>query len=117
MPRGNRRKGYAKVFRIRPPFPRPKIRKVLSYARFYGLYVNKKGETKRFSFQVRINPRYSNKLVGRLVRVVCNMLLDKNIPEHRMGQIFPSFWNLIKNARWIRVEKLLDYKAGVQYVR
>ena len=117
MQRGSRKRGYAKAFRVRPPFPRPKIRRVESYARFYGLYKNKKGEVKRMGFYVKINPRYSNRLVGALMRAVCKNLIANRIPEHRLGQTFRSFTDLMLNTRWITIKRLLQYEAGVRYVR
>ena len=87
------------------------------YARFYGLYETMRGNKKRFSFSVRVNPRLTNAEKYRYIVIVCNELLNKEIPEHRQGDVFSSFRELLFRTDWFRVRKLIDYKAGVVYER
>lgn len=87
------------------------------YARFYGLYINRIGKRKRFSYSVRISPRLSNRRKYRYIVIVCNALLNKEIPEHRQGEVFYSFRELLHETRWVRVRRLLEYHAGVEYER
>ena len=88
-----------------------------AWARFYGLYKTMIGKKKRFSFSIRISPKLSNQAVHRYIVIVCNALLNKEIPVHRMGDVFHSFRELIHKTEWVEVRKLLNYHAGVIYER
>ncbi|MEM2111349.1 MAG: hypothetical protein QXX08_05675 [Candidatus Bathyarchaeia archaeon] len=87
------------------------------YARFYGSYVTITGKIKRFSFSVKVNPRLNNRVKYRRIVTVCNSLLDKMIPEHKQGDIFNTFAELLYRTRWFRVRRLRNYQAGMVYER
>lgn len=87
------------------------------YARFYGLYQTITGKKKRFSYVVKISQRLSERQVYRLMVVACGALLDSAIPEHKRGQVFSSFGELLRRTRWFRIRKIIRYKAGVIYER
>ena len=116
MPRGVRRL-KRKAFRPRPYIPRPTFGRVRKYARFYGLYRSKTGKTKCFAFQVYLSPKIDNRQIQRYMVVVCNLLLDRNLPVHKSGEVFSSFRDLIWGTKWVRIRKLLSYEAGVEYER
>lgn len=87
------------------------------YARFYGNYVSMTGKRKRFSFQIRVSPRLSGRQKYRLIVRTCNALLDNTIPQHRQGEVFDNFGDLLKRTKWFRVRKLRQYEAGMVYER
>jgi len=89
------------------------------YARFYGLYETATGKIKRFSFQVRVGSalKRNRRKLGWLIRTTVRALKDETVPEHRQGEVFSSFRELIFNTSWFKVRRLLDYKAGVIYER
>jgi hypothetical protein len=87
------------------------------YARFYGSYRSETGKTRRFSFQVKIARSLSNRKKSILIRNVVSNILDRRVPVHKMGQSFSSFRELLRRTTWVRVRRILDYKAGVKYVR
>ena len=87
------------------------------YARVYALYETTTGKRKRASFQVYKNPRMSNKTFGQAIRVVIRNILDKRIPVHKQGEVFSSFNELLRRTKWVRVRKILRYKAGAIYER
>lgn len=90
------------------------------FARFYALYLTMTKKRKRASFSVKINPRLSGKQKQRYIIMVINALNDETnpaIPVHRQGDVFSSFPELLEATPWIRIRKLLKYKAGVTYER
>lgn len=112
MPRGTRS-------RLRPLPPHLRMRRVLyrEYARFYGTYRSMTGKTKRFSFAVKVDPRLSPKAKYEYIVMTCNALLDRYAPQHKQGQIFATFNELLNETPWFRVRKILRYKAGMRYER
>ena len=112
MPKGTRSR-----LRPHPSHLRISRGQYKEYARFYGTYRSTTGKTKRFSYAVRVNPRLSRAVKYRLMVVMVNALLNKNVPQHRQGQVFPNFHELLLYTPWFRVRKLLQYKAGMHYVR
>lgn len=86
------------------------------YLRLYGLFVPELSiREKRFGFSVRINPKLSDRQVRKKVAEVINNLLNRKVPEHKKGQIFRSFKELLERTHWKKVRKVLSYKAGVIY--
>jgi hypothetical protein len=88
--------------------------------RVYGLIKTMTGKTKRISFQVKIGSglmRNKRKL-SRLIRTVVNAIkYQKKVPVHRQGDVFSSFKELFDRTKWVKIRRLLDYKAGVIYAR
>jgi hypothetical protein len=115
----SRREEVRERFRPAPPYLRASRNRARyrEYARFYGLYVNRAGKRNRFSFSVRVNPRLTNAEKYRYYVSVCNALLSEEIPEHRQGDIFDSFRELLWRTNWFRVRRLVEYKAGAVYER
>lgn len=95
--------------RLRYGLPHPE------YARFYCLYKTTTGKTKRASFQVRVSPKLNNKRVGEHMRTVCTNMVHRRIPEHRQGDVFNSFKEVLKETPWFRVRKIMWYRAGAVY--
>jgi hypothetical protein len=84
------------------------------YARFYGNYITNTGKRKRASFQVNISG-YRGKAKYLLIKNVCTRLLKREIPEHKQGQVFSSYDELMHRTHWFRVRRIERYKAGVRY--
>jgi len=117
--------------RPRPPPPifralrsAAKLRKkgTVGYARFYALFEDIRGKKKRASFAVRVRSKYlastsQRRALMRWIRTVCNAMLDNTMPVHKYGQRFKSFRELLKETKWVEIRRLLDYRAGVVYVR
>ena len=90
----------------------------VEYARFYGLYVNRVGKRKRFSFAVRVDLRMSNREIHKNIAIVCNAInYDWTMPGHRLGHFFHSFHELLNETPWFKVRRIVRYKAGAHYVR
>jgi len=87
------------------------------YARFYGSYRATTGQTRRFSFQVKVSRRLSARDKMKLIRTVCLNIKDRELPAHKMGQTFDSFKELLRRTAWFRVRRILNYQAGMRYVR
>ena len=89
------------------------------HGRFYGLYETTTGKRKRFSFQVRVGSalKRNRRKLGWLMRMTVRALKDKTVPQHRQGEVFSSFRELIFKTRWFKVRRMLDYRAGVIYER
>lgn len=88
--------------------------------RFYGLYQTLDGRRKRASFQVMVSPSMlrRRKGLGGLIRATINAIkYQKKMPIHRQGDVFSSFSELLFRTPWVRIRKLLRYKAGVEYER
>jgi hypothetical protein len=86
----------------------------VTYARFYGKYVTSVGKTKRFSFQVRMDPGTGGFAQYSTVRNICGNLLRNEIPLHKPGQIF-SLAELLHRTKWVRVRRIVEYKVGMRY--
>ena len=87
--------------------------------RVYGLVETLTGKRKRISFQVKVSTallRNKQKLM-QLIRATVNAIkYQKTIPVHRQGDVFSSFKELF-GTKWVRIRRLLDYKAGMHYER
>lgn len=87
------------------------------YARAYERYESKTGRVKRQSFSVKVDP-YKNPIVQyKLMRHLCNKFKNNMIPLVPQGYVFDDFGDLFIATRWIKVGKVLSYKAGMEYVR
>jgi hypothetical protein len=88
--------------------------------RVYGLVETLTGKRKRISFQVKVSTallRNKQKLM-QLIRATVNVIKNqKMIPVHRQGDVFSSFKELFDRTKWVRIRRLLDYKAGMHYER
>jgi hypothetical protein len=85
------------------------------YARFYGMVRTKNDKRKVLSFSVKINQKLSNKTKGKLIASVCGHFKDRRVPIHKKGQMFPSFKTLLYKTNWIKVKRIENYEAGVEY--
>lgn len=87
------------------------------YARAYVRYETKQGKIKRWSGQVKVDP-YKNPIVqGKLMRHLCNKFRNNMIPLVPQGHVFDDFGDLFIGTRWIKVRKILSYRAGMEYER
>jgi hypothetical protein len=100
---------------IPPPLGRPRVRPVRAYARFYALAEDRFGKTVRTTFNVRVD-KYMPRMKYHWVAIIANMVKEKQIPACYSGQVFDGFPELVR-IPWVRVRKVLKYKAGVQYAR
>ena len=88
--------------------------------RFYGLVESLTGKRKRVSFQVKVGSTLmrNKRRLGELIRAVVKAIkYQKTIPVHRQGDVFSSFKELFDRTKWVRIRRLLDYKAGMHYER
>ena len=91
----------------------PKRRR--AYARFYGKFRSKTGETRGFEFQVRVSNRVSNRALYKLiVHTVGKMKYEKKLPYHRRRQTFPTFLTLFQTP-WVPIRKILSYDMEMDY--
>lgn len=88
-------------------------------ARFYALYVDQFGVTRRSSFAVKIDARLLHRpqALAFLIRATTGEMLNNKIPEHVQGEIFSDFVHDLFGKPWRKVRHLKDYKAGVVYGR
>lgn len=89
-----------------------------AFARFYCLYKDVNGITRRISFSVKVNRRLrqSPRGLAFLIRATVKEMLDDKVPEHFDGQLLPNFLDLYYYP-WNRVRRVLEYKANVEYRR
>jgi len=87
------------------------------YANFYGAYITKSGRKKRFSFKVKVDPNKNHIVMYKLMQHTCNKLKNNQIPPVPNGYIFDDFGDLLVATPWMRVKKILPYKAGMLYER
>jgi hypothetical protein len=85
------------------------------FARFYGSFETETGQTRNFGYQVRLNPRLSNRQkYQHIVDSVQSMTKLRLMPIHRRGQVFSSFDQLY-GSRWYSIRRIIRYDAGVVY--
>jgi hypothetical protein len=88
--------------------------------RVYGLVETETGKRKRISFQVKVGSalmKNKQKLMQLIRATVNSIKYQKMIPVHRQGDVFSSFKELFDRTKWVRIRRLLDYKAGMHYER
>jgi len=88
--------------------------------RVYGLVETLTGKLKRISFQVKVGSslmKNKQKLMQLIRATVTAIKYHKKIPVHRQGDVFSSFKELFDRTKWVRIRRLLDYKAGMHYER
>lgn len=66
---------------------------------------------------MKMSSKLSNRDKYKLIRDVVLTIKDRKLPEHKMGQRFSSFKELLRRTPWFRVRKILNYEAGIKYVR
>lgn len=84
------------------------------FARFYGAFKNKFGETRGFEFQVKVGQRLSNRALYKLIKHTALRIKNKTLPYHKRRETFSSFGDLY-STRWIRVRKILYYDIHIDY--
>ena len=87
------------------------------YARFYGNYTTSTGKMKRFSFKVKVDPYKRRSAQYILMKLTCHRLLNNKIPPVPNGHVFDDFGDLLNVQDWIKVKKVHQYTAGMQYER
>lgn len=86
--------------------------------REYGLYVDTRGRTRRFGYQVVVSPQLgkNRRLLGKYIRDSVGALKEGNMPEHEHGQTFSSFEELMQ-TRWYPIKEIIDYDIKINYKR
>ena len=88
--------------------------------RVYGLVETQTGKRKRISFQVKVGSALmkNKRRLMELIRATVNAIkYQKKIPVHRQGDVFSSFSELFNRTKWVKIRRLLTYKAGMHYER
>jgi hypothetical protein len=97
---------------------RVRVRKRAGHVRFYGRFINRKGEPRGYEFQVRISDRLSRKALSRLIGHVQRMLkYGRSMPLHKRRETFSSFKELIFQTTWVRIRRIADYDVSVDSPR
>ena len=88
--------------------------------RVYGLVETLTGKRKRVSFQVKVSSALmrNRRRLSELIRATVNAIkYQETIPVHMQGDVFSSFSELFNRTKWVRIRRLLTYKAGMHYER
>lgn len=86
-------------------------------ARFYALYTDLFGRTRRVSFGVKVNKRIPNRALAFLIRNTLREMKDGRIPSVSQGEVLNDFVYDLYTRNWEKSRRLLDYRAGVVYAR
>jgi hypothetical protein len=118
-----RRRSERKYRNRLPPLPenlrrlRESVGEGKKVARFYALYTDLFGNTRRVSFGVKVNKRIPNRALAFLIRTTVGEMKNNRIPEVASGEVLSDFVHDLYTRNWEKSRRLLDYKAGVVYAR